>query len=142
MAGFRDQTLELDLHFQGPLPGTGSLPPQRWTFVGGSPTLYTDSTAEFRGDRAVYVRTTYSIPLPTRFRLRVLGLPTLELMHMTGMAWTDEQARRFRQNIGVRLRYNVVYVRALTNPSAFADDIEFAVGVTMPQRARPWQTPR
>ena len=142
MPALSDHSLEFDLHFQGPLPGTDSLPRQRWSFIGGSGTLNTFALAEFRGDRVAFVETQYSIPLPNRFRMRLLGLPTIDLLHKTGMAWNHDESMRFRQNVGIRLRYNVVYVRAVTDPEDFGGKIELAAGVSMPRKAFPWQTPR
>lgn len=142
MAALADHTLELWLHFQGPLPGTTRLPTQRWTLLGGAGTLYTFDIAQFRGDRLAFVHTLYAIPLPTRFRMRVLGVPALDLIHSIGMAWTENVSPGFEQNIGIRLRYNVVFLRVVTNPDNFRDDAEFAAGFMLPLRSRPWQTPR
>jgi hypothetical protein len=88
------------------------------------------------------VRTLYSIPLPPRFRMRVLGLPTLDLIHSAGMAWTAADSPSFRQNVGLRLRYRVLFVRAVANPDDFTSDVEFGFGLDLPPPARPWQTPR
>jgi hypothetical protein len=142
MSALADHTLELWFHFQGPLPGTERLPAQRWTLLGGSGTLYTFDIAAFRGDRLAFVHSLYSIPLPARFRMRFLGLPALDLIHSIGMAWSDGISPGFEQNLGLRLRYNVVFVRVVTNPDNFRDDATFAAGVMLPVRARPWHTPR
>jgi hypothetical protein len=142
MAALSDHTLELWLHFQGPLPGTTRLPTQRWTLLGGAGTLYTFDIAQFRGDRLAFLHTLYSIPLPSRFRMRLLGLPALDLIHSIGMAWTADISPGFEQNVGLRLRYNIVFFRAVANPDNFEDDIEVAAGFMLPLRTRPWQTPR
>jgi hypothetical protein len=139
MVAFRDHTLRVETHFQGPLPGTTTLPGQRWSFVGGGGTLPTFEEAEFRGDRIALVETQYHIPLPRRLRVRLLGVPTLELLHMAGMGWTADDARAFEQNVGARLRYSIVNVRVLTNPRAVADDMKLSIGVQLPQRKYPWQ---
>lgn len=138
MAALWNHTLRIQSHLRGPLPGTDSLPRQRWSFVGGSGTLYTFDFAEFRGDRVAFVETRYSIPIE-RARLPLVGAPDLDLMHLTGMAWTHQQSRRFEQNIGARLRYSLFNVRVLTNPRAFADDVKFSVGVNLPRSRYPWQ---
>ncbi|HSK20164.1 MAG TPA: polymer-forming cytoskeletal protein [Longimicrobiales bacterium] len=140
MAALANHTLTIEPHVQGPLPGTDSLPFQRWSFVGGSGTLYTYDVAEFRGDRVAFVETEYSIPLPRRLRIRFFGRPHFDLLHMAGMAWSAEESPGFEQNVGVRLRFNIVYLRAVTDPSRFSEDAEFAVGVSFPRRALPWQT--
>src|SRR5690606_7986192 len=129
----------IEPHFQGPLPGTASLPLQRWSFVGGSGTLLTYDVAEFRGDRVAFVETEYSIPLPRRLTVRPFGRPSFDLLHMAGMAWTDDESPAFEQNIGARIRYNVVYVRVVTHPSRFADDVEVSVSVSLPRGSYPWQ---
>jgi hypothetical protein len=139
MAALANHTLTISPHAQGPLPGTDSLPLQRWSFVGGSGTLYTFDVAQFRGDRVAFVETEYSIPLPARLRIRLLGRPYVELLHAAGMAWSTGETPAFEQNVGARLSFNVLYVRAVTDPSRFEDDIEVTVGVTFPRRALPWQ---
>jgi hypothetical protein len=142
MAALADHTLRIEPHMQGPLPGTESLPLQRWSFVGGSGTLNTFDDAEFRGDRVAFVETSYSIPLPRSLTIRILGRPHFELLHAAGMAWTADEPADFEQNVGVRLRFNMIYLRAITHPSRFADDMEFAVGVSFPRRGYPWQAGR
>jgi hypothetical protein len=139
MAALRDHTLRIQTHFQGPLPGTDSLPPQRWSFVGGSSTLQTFEIAEFRGDRVAFVETEYSVPLPPREGIRFIGRPPLDLLHAVGMAWTHEQSRRFEQNVGARLRFTFVNFRVLTNPRSFGDDVKFSVGLHLPRGAYPWE---
>lgn len=139
MQAISNHTLKIEPHFQGPLPGTETLPAQRWSFIGGSGTLYTFDIAEFRGDRVAFVETEYSIPFHSALRMRFLGLPRVDLLHMAGMAWSDGDDRSFEQNVGVRLRFNILYLRAVTNPSRFSDDAEFTVGVSFPRRAYPWQ---
>jgi hypothetical protein len=139
MAALANHTLTIAPHVQGPLPGTESLPLQRWSFVGGSGTLYTFDIAEFRGDRVAFVETEYSIPLPRPLTIRFLGRPHFELLHLAGMAWTADDSPGLEQNIGVRLRFNMLYLRAITHPSRFADDAEFTIGVSFPRRDHPWQ---
>ncbi|MEX0907895.1 MAG: polymer-forming cytoskeletal protein [Gemmatimonadota bacterium] len=140
MPALANHTLRLEPHFQGPLPGTTSLPGQRWGFVGGSGTMTTFEDAEFRGDRIAFVETSYSIPLTARLRTPILGIPALELLHAAGMAWTAEESRRFEQNVGIRLAWSMAYVRVMTNPEHFADDVKVSVGVRAPARTYPWQT--
>jgi hypothetical protein len=141
MPALSNHTLELELHFQAPLPGTDSLPRQRWSYVGGSGSLYTFDVAEFRGDRVVMVETEYSIPLWRRLRIPYLGVPSLDLLHLIGMAWSHDVDRGFEQNIGFRFAYSVIHFRAVTNPKRFSDDAEFTVGISMPRRTYPWQNP-
>jgi len=150
MLALADHTLEIDAHLQGPLPGwdegctncTGPLhrlPLQRWSHVGGSGTLYTFQDAAFAGDRVVFVESRYGIPLGTPLRVPLLGIPTLDLLHATGMAWTREDRRNFEQNLGFRFRFNVAYFRLVANPEDLTGDYEFSVGFTFPKRAYAWQ---
>lgn len=131
MDAFRDHRLEVEAIFRGPLPGTNSLPRQRWSFVGGS-TLPTFATAEFRGDRVVFVETAYVIPLPDRFALPLVGPPDFDIIHAVGMAWTHDTHRRLAQNIGVRLRFISPYLRIVTDPSDPIDSLEIGIGVSSP----------
>lgn len=137
LSALADHTLRTQLHAQGPLPGTDSLPRQRWSFVGGSGTLPTFPFAEFRGDRVILVETRYSIPVP-QLRLRLLGTPELDLLHIAGMAWSSDDRRALEQNFGFRFRYSVANVRILTNPAAFWDERKISFGLNVPRRAYPW----
>lgn len=139
MLAFADHTLEVEWHARGPLPGTESLPRQRWSHIGGSGTLYTFNDAQFRGDRVVYVQTGYAIPLGERLRISYLGVPSIELLHVAGMAWIHGQERSLEQNVGLRLNVGMFYLRAITNPEDFSDDAEFAVGVKLRPKTYPWQ---
>lgn len=141
MAAFANHTLRFEAHAQGPLPGTDSLPPQRWSFVGGEGTLQTFEMAEFRGDRVAFVETTYSIPV-RRMRVRLLGVPDLQLIHLAGMAWTADESRSFEQNLGVRVRFSVVNVRFVLDPTRAVDKGRFIFGFNMPRRSYPWEPDR
>lgn len=132
-----NHTLEIEGNFRGPLPGTEELPEQRWTHVGGSGTLYTFDIAEFRGDRLFFVETEYTIPFSERLKLPVLGLPHLRLMHNIGMAWTNDDDRRFEQNLGARLQFSLAHIRYVIDPRS--GESKFSVGVSFPSRGYPWQ---
>ncbi len=140
---FRGHTLRLQLHAQGPLPGTESLPLQRWSFIGGSGTLYTFERAQFRGDRVLFLETMYRIPLPRRLALPVIGAPDLELLHNTGMAWTADATRDFEQNIGASLQFFSLYLRYMVDPADPSEGHDFSVGLHWPfGRTYPWEAPR
>lgn len=146
MQALRDHTLELEVHVRGPLPGSTEdeerfIPRQRWSSVGGSGTLYTFEDGQFFGDRVALVETTYSIPLGRRFRMAYLGIPSLDLLHVAGMAWQRGGDRGFEQNVGMRLGYNVAYVRVVSNPKDLVDDVELSVGLRFPRGSRPWEAP-
>lgn len=139
MKALANHTLQVTANFRGPLPGTDSLPLQRWTFVGGSNTLYTFRLNEFRGDRLAFVETEYRIPFRPELRLPLLGRPTLRLMHNVGMAWSHDVKRDFEQNIGARIQFPLAYARVVTNPRKLGDKVLFDVGVSFPSRAYPWE---
>jgi hypothetical protein len=136
----RDHSLRVQWHFQGPLPGTDTLPYQRWSFVGGSGTLPTFQVAQFQGDRVALVETRYTIPLPHAFILPLLGRPGVDLLHYTGMAWSQNQSSRFEQNVGLQLGYRIAYLRFVTDPNHFGDRVKTTVGLTLPRKAYPWET--
>ncbi|HEX7051309.1 MAG TPA: hypothetical protein VF188_13970 [Longimicrobiales bacterium] len=142
MDALANHLLEVEWYFQGPLPGTGSLPRQRWSFVGGGGTLPTFEIGEFRGDRVVFVETEYIIPLPERLRLPIIGVPDLELVHAFGMAWTEDADRDLEQNIGVRLEFFGPAIRLMTNPDDPIDDLELDLVLSWPfDDDRPWRRP-
>lgn len=123
-------TLEMEWRFLGPLPGTDRVPERRWSFVGDVGTLRTFDTI-FRGDRLVWVETEYGIPFPARWRLPVLGVPELELIHEIGMAWSVDEERELEQNIGARLNAFAFYVRGLIDPED-PGEVKVDVGVFWP----------
>jgi hypothetical protein len=139
MQALANHTIEVETRFQGPLPGTDSLPRQRWGMLGGSGTLYTFGVGEFIGDRVVFVESKYIIPLP--IRLPILGSAHLDFMHAIGMAWNEHTSSGFEQNVGVRLQFPIVYLRAFVNP-ADTNDKKFSVGVTTPSKLYPWERRR
>lgn len=137
---FANHTLEMEAHVQAPLSGD-PLPRQRWGFVGGSGTIQTLEFAEFNGDHIVFVETKYVIPLPRRLALPVLGAPDVEIVHATGMAWTEADDRDFRQEIGARLQFFGLYFRYMLEPSN-PDNAELDIGLSWPFGGRyPWQRP-
>jgi hypothetical protein len=138
MRAIANHTLEVDWKFLGPLPGTDSLPRQRWSFVGGSGTLYTFDLAQFQGDRLAMVETSYSIPMPAAIRLPLLGRPSLEFLHHIGMAWTRDSMPSLEQNVGARIRFPFVWVRFAADPDDFPSRSKVSVGVSLP-RLYPWR---
>ncbi len=135
--GLADHTISLQVHWRAPLPGTDSLPRQRWSMVGGSGTLPTFEIGEFQGDRVVFAEVRYVIPLPDYLRIPLVGVPSFNLLHAAGTAWTHDQARAVRQNFGAELRWPFFYARILFDP----EDIEepkLGVGVSFPKRSLPW----
>ncbi|MBI4545171.1 MAG: hypothetical protein HY703_08255 [Gemmatimonadetes bacterium] len=143
MQALWNHRLELDWRFQGPLPGSDSLPHQRWSIVGGSGTLNTFEIGEFAGDRLAFVETTYIVPLPQPLRLPLLGAPELHFLHAIGMAWSREARRDLEQNLGLRLQFLGVYLRLLTNPADPGGELKFDLGISWPfQPTPPWEQGR
>ena len=137
MKAIANHTLEIEANFRGPLPGTGSLPQQRWTFVGGSGTLYTFDVSQFRGDRLAFIESEYTIPFSERLKLPLLGLPRIKLMHNIGMAWSEGVDRDFEQNIGARVQFMVGHIRYVMNPDN--GDAKWSIGVSLPGKSYPWE---
>lgn len=132
MDAFANQALLLRWYFQGPIFGTGSLPRQRWSILGGTGTLPTYDIGEFRGDRVAFVETRYVIPLPRRWELRLLGRPDLELAHAIGNAWTEGTRPDLIQNIEARLQFSFIYFRIATDPLHPSDQFKADAGLSWP----------
>ena len=135
---FANHTVEMEVHAQVPLDG-GTLPRQRWSFVGGSGTLQTLDFAEFYGDRVVFVESAYVIPVSRRLAVPFLGAPDFELVHAAGMAWTEDEKRDLRQEIGARLQFFSLYVRYMFEPSD-PSNADLDIGLGWPfARPYPWR---
>jgi hypothetical protein len=113
-------------HVQAPLGGD-ALPLRRWSHVGGPGTLPTLGDAERQGDRVVLVRTGYGVPVP--IALPILGPPEVELSHVFGGAWAQGGDNSLDQNIGLRLRFSMGWVRVTTDPTDFGEDVVFDFGL-------------
>lgn len=135
---FANHTVEMEVHAQAPLDG-GTLPRQRWSFVGGSGTLQTLDFAEFYGDRVVFVESAYVIPVSPRLAVPFLGAPDFELVHAAGMAWTEDEKRDLRQEIGARLQFFSLYVRYMFEPTD-PSNADLDIGLGWPfARPYPWR---
>lgn len=140
MPALADHVLEVAWRFQGPLPGTDSLPRQRWTHVGGMGTLPFYPVGAFRGDRVVAVHTDYVLPVPERLGLPLIGAPDLRLQHRIAMAWTaDVETPELEQNLGLEARFLSPFVRAIIDPAAGFDDVRYEFGFAWPLDRRPWR---
>lgn len=147
MPTFGSQALYVAWRAQGPLPGTRSLPRQRWSFVGGYGTLPTLPIGALRGDRLVFVESRYLVPV--RVGLPVLGRPTLHLIHAVGGAWTDgpddegeqpDPRRRLEQNLGFEVHSWSPYVGLYINPRSGNRDPTLVAGFVLPvPRRPPWE---
>lgn len=140
MRALADHTLEIEWRVQGPLPGTESLPRQRWSFIGGSGTLNTFSIGRFRGDRLVFAESQYLIPLPRSLELPLVGVPDLALMYAAGAAWTEDTSGALEQNIGVGLEVFGLHLRLWTDPLDAVHSLDLDFGLSWPFGADyPWQ---
>jgi hypothetical protein len=138
MHALADHTVEIEVHAQAPLSG-GTLPRQRWGFVGGSGTIQTLDFARFNGDHVFFVETKYIIPMPPRLGLPLLGAPDVELVHGAGMAWFEGEERRFRQEVGVRLQFFSLYFRYMIEPAEPRNgDLDIGLGWPF-DRPYPWR---
>lgn len=135
--GLANHSIMLQVHLRGPLPGTDSLPRQRWSMIGGSGTLPTFDIGEFTGDRVVFGELRYMIPLPEYLRVPLVGVPSFNLLHASGTAWTAEQKRAVRHNFGAELRWPFFYGRILFDPEDI-DTPKLNFGVSFPRRSLPW----
>jgi hypothetical protein len=136
MSAFANHTLLVEWRGRGPLPGTDSLPRQRWSTLGGRGNLYTFDLAEFRGDRLAYVETEYLVPIPIAEGAPIIGRPALGLVHHAGMAWSHGERRDLAQNVGLRLRLRLVWVLGIVDP-ADTDRRGLFAGFSFPIRY-PW----
>jgi hypothetical protein len=136
MLALSNHTFRIRWRLRGPLPGTDSLPRQRWNVLGGRATLYSLDEAELRGDRLVFVNTEYSVPLPRFTTIPILGRPALEGIHRVGRTWTQGGESRLIQNLGIRLRSRFAYIMYVVDP-ADSGSGRFLTGLSFLRRY-PW----
>ena len=115
MRALFDHTLEIRALGQVPVGGD-TLPGQRWSLVGGAPTLQTEEPGRYRGDHVAFVQSRYRIPTPETLALPILGAPELHLVHAAGMAWLAGDDRPLIQEIGGRLQFFALYVQYMVQP--------------------------
>ena len=139
MQAIANHTLEIELQFMLPLGGDEPLPLQRWGMLGGSGTIRTVDDAAFYGDHLAYSETEYEIPLGF-IRLPRNVVPTFELLHMAGLAWTGDrdEDEDIVQNVGARLNVWALYARFIIDPES--GDQELTAGFSWPFDSKyPWQ---
>jgi hypothetical protein len=108
--------------------GDSPAPAQRWTLFGGGGTVPTLPVAAMRGDRLLFLETTYDIPL-ARVRIPFVGSPDLRLQHATGAAWvTGEPMPDLEQSIGAGLRFFLVQALVHVDPAARPLRPTFSIG--------------
>ena len=131
-------TLEIRAFGQMPVGGD-TLPRQRWSFIGGVPTLNTVPLGARRGDHIAFVETLYRIPVPEALALPILGAPELQLLHAAGSAWVGDAVPPLTQEVGARLQFFGPYVQYVVQPGDTSRD-EWVVGLAWPFGERfPWE---
>jgi hypothetical protein len=130
MDALANHALLIRWYFQGPFLGTGSLPRQRWSILGGSGTLPAYDIGQFNGDRVAFVESRYIIPLPERWELPILGSPDLELAHAIGNAWTEGMDASLIQNLEARIRFTLIYGYIATDPLHPSDQFRVGAGLS------------
>lgn len=137
MQAIANHTFRIRARLRAPLPGTDSLPRQRWSVLGGRSSLYTTQIGDLRGDRLVYIESTYLLPLPAVLSMPILRRPHIELGHRIGRAWTAGQDPDFIQNVSAGLRFRVAYFTVAFDPARTGEDPVIVAGVSF-QRRYPW----
>jgi hypothetical protein len=112
--------------------GSKATPQQRWSFVGGSPTLPTFDVAAFRGDNVVYLRSRYDVPL-NFIAIPLLGSPALGAEHAIGTAWRPGHPMpAWEQNLGAGIRFPLIDAFAYLDPAAAERKITVSIGLNLP----------
>ncbi len=104
-----------------------SAPSQRYAYLGNTGTLPTFDLLRLGGDRLLYIMSIYEIPLE-RFRLPIVGAPSVGLIHMLGAAGVH-RLPRLEQNLGLRLTLTPLRVEFDVDPVSKRS--VFGVGLTL-----------
>lgn len=99
----------------------GTLPPQRGSAVGGAGTLPTLDVLEVRGERLLFTRWTYVVPVPL-LRVPGLGSPEVLLRAAVGSAWGGGDPVDLRENLVLGLRFLLLEGGIAFDPSASGGD--------------------
>ena len=128
MISLWQHTVSVRGHLLHPL-GT-SAPAQRWSMVGGPGTLPTLETGQLRGDRLLFVESSYGIPLPWVV-LPVVGTPSIFARHALGSAWSEGATPDFDQNLGLGVAFPLVRADLYIDPSE-PDAPSISFGLSFP----------
>jgi hypothetical protein len=96
----------------------GSVPRERWAYLGGPGTIPTLGLLERGGDRLVYVDARYEIPV-ARVTLPLVGSPVVTLREALGGAGASGFPT-LAQATGLRLSASVVYLEVMVDPVSHA----------------------
>lgn len=104
----------------------GTPPRQRWTSLGGDPTLPTLDPLERRGERMFFLRTTYLVPVEP-LRVAVLGPPRVFVRNSVGAAWNEGRTLRVEDNLWAGVSF--VFFEAAAAIDVTRSDLDPAVVV-------------
>jgi hypothetical protein len=113
--------------------GSDLAPPQRFAYLGGSSTLATVNLLALGGDRLLYLRGDYLVPID-KVTLPYLGSPFIDLRYAAGNAG-EGTLPALIQNIGIGV--GVSFFRAdytidpATNRSPFSRRSDFSIGLSL-----------
>jgi hypothetical protein len=97
--------------------GSGAVPPQRWSSLGGPGTLPTLGYDALRGDHLVFFESAYNIPI-RQLDVPVLGVPAVAFRDAVGSAWrSGETSPRWTQNIGAGIQFSFAYALLYIDPT-------------------------
>jgi hypothetical protein len=111
---FGEQEYSLEVHWV--TTPDGSLPAQRFSYLGGSGTLPFNKLLEFGGDELLFIDQRYAYPLPS-VSIGFLGSPTLLLRHRLGSAGAA-RLPRFEQVLGVGVLLTFVRAELQIDPAS------------------------
>jgi hypothetical protein len=114
--------------------GTDVAPPQRFAYLGGSGTLATVDLLALGGDRLLFVRADYNIPID-KVSLPYLGSPFIGLRYAAGNAG-EGALPALIQNLGVGVGVSFFRADYTIDPaskrSPFSRRSDFSIGVSLP----------
>lgn len=113
--------------------GSRDAPPQRRGILGGGGTFSTEPIGFFRGDHLVFIESSYVIPV-NKVELPLVGIPSVEVVHAVGAAWTGNDEPEWVQNAGVGVIFALARVRVLINPADRPASPRFSFGFYIPQQ--------
>jgi len=126
---FGGHTLELAGIGRGDL--SGSLPRQRWSALGGhTGGLPTVDDLAFRGERLLFTRITYLIPVEA-LRVPVLGIPEILVRNAVGSAWSEGTTFRVEDNVTLGVRLFGIDAGVALNPTESDLDPEAVLGISL-----------
>jgi hypothetical protein len=111
--------------------GDGTVPRQRWSFIGGPATIPTFPTAYLRGDHLLFGNAVYLLPI-NRIRLPVAGSPTIRVEYLAGAAWrSGDTAPRPAQNVGAGVQLLMFKAMIYADPTAHSWRGELVFGAQL-----------